>query len=236
MISRAIHQIWLGDRPFPEQGAAWAAQAREVMPDWDYRLWTDDDLPGLTERLLCPRLVLDDSLPMGIRCDVLRYEIMRLYGGLYLDHDMEVFRPLDEIMERTCLHVGLSFNRLEALSNAIFAAPAQHPFWDLLLRRIDEAVPARPAADPASVLKFTGYIAVHSALLSWLGGNFDALKVVADGCWTAGWPFDHGDVVAWSREAVHPYHFEEMDHGSFRREDFPRAYAAHHWHGEWTRS
>jgi hypothetical protein len=234
MFPKTIHQIWLGKKPFPAIAEAWTASYRRHMPDWEIKRWGDADLPELAGRLSCPHLVLDETAGMGIRCDVLRYEIVRLFGGIYMDHDMEIFRPLDEIVIEDCLHFALSFNQLDAVSNAFFGSPPGHPFWDLLLKDLGETVPARRPENPWDVLELTGYRAVRKALHRLLGGKVEGLALEAEDGWTAGWLFDQADLVAWSREAVHPYHLHEMRHDRFRLEDFPRAYAAHHWQGEWV--
>lgn len=234
MFPKIIHQIWLGRKPFPEMGEAWTASYRKFMPDWEIKRWSDADLPELAERLRCPHLVLDERLGMGIRCDVLRYEIVRLFGGLYMDHDIEIFRPLDEILIEDCLHFALSFNSLDDVSNAMFGSPPGHPFWELLLENLGESVPIRRPEDPWEVLDLTGYRAVRKALRVMLKGQNEGHALEAEDGWVAGWLFEEADFVAWSREAVHPYHVEEMRHEAFRSADFPRAYGAHHWQGEWV--
>lgn len=233
MFSKTIHQIWLGKKSFPEVGERWTEGYRKVMPDWEIKRWGDNDLSGLADRLLCPHLIMDESVGMGVRCDVLRYELIRLFGGIYMDHDMEIFRPLDEILMEDCLHVALSFNTLGDVSTALFASPAGHPFWEFYLKRLGESVPAKRPGNPWDVLHLTGYGALGKALHDWLGGNMESQQLEEGDGWVAGWLFEHGDLVTWSREAVHPYHVGELSHDRFRIADFPRAYAAHHWQGEW---
>lgn len=99
MFPKVIHQIWLGRKPFPALGEEWTASYRRFMPDWGIKRWGDADLAELAGRLRCPRLVLDESLGMGIRCDFLRYEIARLFGGIYLDHDIEKVAPVVEAVK-----------------------------------------------------------------------------------------------------------------------------------------
>lgn len=236
MFPKIIHQIWLGSTPFPAMGEKWTASYRRFMPDWEIKRWCDADLAELAGRMRCPHLVLDESLGIGIRCDVLRYEILRIFGGIYLDHDIEIFRPLDEILIEDCLHFALSFNSVDDVSTAMFGSPPGHPFWDRLLKDLENSVSARRPDDPWEVLDLTGYRAVRKSLHAMLKGETEGRTLEAEDGWVAGWLFDEADLVAWSREAVHPYHVGEMRHESFRPADFPRAYAAHHWQGEWLRS
>jgi hypothetical protein len=71
-IPRIIHQIWLGPSPLPEQDAAYVETWKQLHPDWEHRLWTEDDLAGDTgrpetrERLRVP----------AERSDLLRLELV----------------------------------------------------------------------------------------------------------------------------------------------------------------
>lgn len=68
-----------------------------MMPDWDYRLWSNDEqealfaetFPGLIERF---RRI---PYPMG-RADLARYAILYRYGGFYFDTDYKLLRPIGE--------------------------------------------------------------------------------------------------------------------------------------------
>ncbi|HCT52382.1 MAG TPA: mannosyltransferase, partial [Balneola sp.] len=49
MIPKIIHQIWIGDqskRP-SEMMKTW----QDMNPDWEYMLWTDDNLPQIANRV-----------------------------------------------------------------------------------------------------------------------------------------------------------------------------------------
>lgn len=205
------------------------------MPDWEYRLWGDADLPKLAENMLCPELVLDESIGMGIRPDVLRFEILRQHGGIYLDHDMEVFRPLDEILVEDCMHFGFDLPGLASCGTAILASPEGHPFWEFYLRRIRATVKPERPADPWAVLNLTGPAALRRAIHEWLGGNFHGTAIVGEKDVVLGHIFEHGDLVGWSREAVFPYHISEHNFAGYCPGKYPQAYAAHHWQGEWFR-
>ena len=70
---------------------------RRQYPDWEYRLWTDSDVKGL--KLECESII-SQSACMGQKSDLLRVEILKQFGGLYVDCDYESLRPLDDIHER----------------------------------------------------------------------------------------------------------------------------------------
>jgi hypothetical protein len=235
MIPKTVHQIWLGNHPFPAIAEPWRAKIKQHLPEWEYRLWADADLPALAANCLCPTLMLDERLGMGIRPDVIRFEILRPHGGLYLDHDMELLAPLDEIMVSDCMHFGFDSPDPRAPGTAILASPAGHPFWEMHLRRIRASVNAERPDNPWGVLGLTGPHALDRSIAAWLHGNCHGHPIEGENGFVGGWIFEHGDLVGWSREAVYPYHFTDMSPKDFRQGDFPNAYAAHHWQGEWFR-
>lgn len=235
MIPKTVHQIWLGKHPFPEIALPWQASIAKWLPDWEYRLWTDADLPELAARSLCGGAILNETLGMGIRPDLVRYEILRQFGGLYMDHDMELLGPLPEIMATDCVHFGFIFPGPASPTCSILASPARHPFWDMHLYRIRAVLGNERPDNPWDVLAITGPKAIENSLAAWLNGNWSGRTIECETGLVAGWIFEHGDVVGWSREAVYPYFFAETAPPDFRRENHPLAYAAHHWQGEWFR-
>ena len=94
-IPRIFHQIWVGSNPFPEEYEALQESWRTHNPDWELRFWRDDNLPeGLTR----PE-VYDTSRTPWERADLLRLEVVKLYGGVHVDADFECLRPIDPLLE-----------------------------------------------------------------------------------------------------------------------------------------
>lgn len=91
MIPRFLHQIWIGNLPPP---VALLHTWRDMHPDWIYRLWTDekrcDGKPWKNQKQI------DASPSWQGKCDIMRYEVLERWGGVYLDADSKCLRPLDD--------------------------------------------------------------------------------------------------------------------------------------------
>lgn len=101
-------------------------------PRWVYKLWTEDNLPKIRNR----RQFEGIHSYLG-KSDILRFEILNRWGGVYVDADMECLHPLEETLcqfkffasyENELLRPGL-------ITNAIVGSQPHHP---ILRRLIDE--------------------------------------------------------------------------------------------------
>ena len=130
MIPRAFHQIWLGEEPFPygAERETW----RHLHPDWEHRLWTEDELPGDLELTEAANLLRQPAE----RADILRLELLHRHGGVYLDADFECLQPIDPLLDRVTCFLGLLDSG--RVSNAVIGAVPGHP---LLARAMAEVRP-----------------------------------------------------------------------------------------------
>jgi mannosyltransferase OCH1-like enzyme len=141
VIPRLLHQVWVGPAPLPSAYAAWRDGLLRLHPGWEYRLWTDEtvgDLPGADLLPLCRSL--------SSRANVVRLAAVAVHGGIYLDCDCEVLRPLD------CLLVYDAFAAEESkgvLCNAVFGAVSDHPWVRWQLEHLPTWVSKPPAWGPS---------------------------------------------------------------------------------------
>jgi hypothetical protein len=132
MIPRTIHHIWIGPDPLPDDHKPWIESWKRHHPDWEFRLWTEDNLP---EDPVRPEILERLRAPVE-RADILRLEILYRHGGVYLDGDLECLRPIDPVLEGEDF-VGVCHKPGRITNTAIAAVPG-HP---MLGRALDEVNP-----------------------------------------------------------------------------------------------
>jgi len=110
-IPKIIHQVWVGPHPIPKPMQDCIETVKKHHPDWEYHLWTDDNLKEdfcLYEELRgdhCEEFkesetgTSDDLPPSSRISDVVRLGVLWQYGGVYLDTDMEAVKPIDKLLE-----------------------------------------------------------------------------------------------------------------------------------------
>lgn len=133
MVPRILHQIWLGDRPFPDEFVGYRESWVRHHPGWEQRFWTEENLPvGLRRSEVYERLRMPAE-----RSDILRLEVLFREGGVYVDTDFECHRPLDPVIgELEFFTAPLKPNGW--VNNAFIGAVAGHPILD---RALDELRP-----------------------------------------------------------------------------------------------
>src|SRR5262249_19779423 len=85
-IPRPIHQAWIGTQP---PSVAWLRSWSEQHSGWEYRLWTEQNIPWPLRN----QAQFDASPQYCGKSDILRYELLLRFGGIYVDADMRCLRP-----------------------------------------------------------------------------------------------------------------------------------------------
>jgi len=130
VIPRVFHQIWLGPEPFPRDYERYRRSWTSRHPAWELRVWTEENLPAGLERAEVYELLRQPAE----RADMLRLELLRRDGGVYIDADLECLRPIDELLDGVEAFLGLLDSG--RVSNAIVGAAPGHPFVERAVREL----------------------------------------------------------------------------------------------------
>ena len=89
-IPKIIHYCWFGKGLMPELVERCIASWKKHMPDWEYRLWTEDNFDIAS----APQYVLEayTAKKYAFVSDYVRLWALEREGGVYLDTDVEVLR------------------------------------------------------------------------------------------------------------------------------------------------
>ena len=99
-IPKIIHQTWK-TREVPEGFQHWQQTVLDHHPDWEYRLWNDEDARTLVATHYPQDLTLYDAMPRNImRADMMRYYIMDQVGGFYMDRTEVTLARWREVRRR----------------------------------------------------------------------------------------------------------------------------------------
>ncbi len=123
MIPKIIHYIWLGGKPLPKLIEKCMASWKKFCPDYEIKRWDESNL----DLKLCPFIEQSlDAKKYAFAADVFRFEILKNEGGIYLDVDVELLKPLDDLLNLSCF-TGFE-NANYVAPGLIMAAEKGHPF------------------------------------------------------------------------------------------------------------
>lgn len=97
MIPKIIHYCWFGRNPLPDSAVKCINSWRKFFPDYEIKEWNEDNfdvkiIPYTAEAYAAKKYAFVS--------DYARFWILYKYGGVYFDTDVEVIKPMDDIIER----------------------------------------------------------------------------------------------------------------------------------------
>lgn len=95
MIPKIIHYCWFGRGEMPELAKKCISSWHKYMPDWDYKLWNEDNFD--TNSTTYTKEAYEAG-KYAFVSDYVRLWALFNEGGLYLDVDFEVFKPFDDLL------------------------------------------------------------------------------------------------------------------------------------------
>lgn len=148
-IPRKIHLVWFGSN-LPPLFAALADRVRFLHPDWEVRLW-DEAMAVKLIRSMGTGLdtqFQSSRLTLSTKSDLVRYHIVALEGGIYLDTDFLILKSLDSL--RTASLFGVHEDP-GTLCSGVFGAVSGHAVFSHVfdrLRRSNYSLPPNLLAGP----------------------------------------------------------------------------------------
>jgi len=135
-IPKIIHQIWIGDC-VPKELELFRKSWIVKHPHWQYYLWTQENISQLH---LHNKALIEQAKNPAEYADLLRYEILYQYGGVYVDMDFECLQPLDILHHAFDLYVGIQplDTGLVQLGIGIVGAIPKHPIIKRCIETIQD--------------------------------------------------------------------------------------------------
>jgi mannosyltransferase OCH1-like enzyme len=95
MIPKIIHYCWLSDNTYPEKIQYCIDSWKKVLPEYEFILW---DLNRFDINSCVWVKQAFESCKYAFAADYIRLYAVYNYGGIYLDSDVEVIKPFDDLL------------------------------------------------------------------------------------------------------------------------------------------
>ena len=96
MIPKKIHYCWFGRGQMPELALKCIESWHRYMPDYEYKLWNEDNFDINSNQYVKEAY---EARKFAFVTDYVRLFALITEGGIYMDTDVEVLKPYDDLLE-----------------------------------------------------------------------------------------------------------------------------------------
>ena len=125
MIPKIIHQLWIGKKPAPTNHMdTW----KEKNPEFEYIRWNEAECIRRKIKFECQERI-DEMEEINGKADIMRWEILYKYGGVFLDADSICIEPIDDVLMNTKCFAGWEHEELRPglIATGTMGFPPKHP-------------------------------------------------------------------------------------------------------------
>ncbi|MDD7317919.1 MAG: glycosyltransferase [Prevotella sp.] len=95
MIPKIVHYCWFGRNPLPDLAVKCIESWKRFLPEYEIKEWNEDNfdvniIPYTKEAY--------EHKKYAFVSDYARFWVLHKYGGLYFDTDVELIKPIDDIV------------------------------------------------------------------------------------------------------------------------------------------
>lgn len=95
-IPKVIHYCWFGGNEMPAAYIKYMESWKRYCPDYEIRLWDEKNF-DFSDNLYAQQAY--EQKKWAFVSDYARLKIIYEYGGIYLDTDVEILKPFDDLLE-----------------------------------------------------------------------------------------------------------------------------------------
>lgn len=132
MIPKKIHYCWFGRKELPEKAKKCIASWKKYCPDFEIIEWNEDNIDVYQNQYTTYTY---DNKRFAFLSDYLRLLIVYKEGGIYFDVDVEVVRPIDELLENQAF---FGFETKDYINTGLgFGAEAGNAIVEAMIKEYD---------------------------------------------------------------------------------------------------
>ena len=138
MIEKKIHYIWLGKNKKDRVSQICINSWKSILEEYDIIEWNEDNLP--IDEIAANNLFFACCMKYKLwafMSDYLRLWILYREGGIYMDTDVQVIKPFDNLLNHN-MFLGYEMN--DYIGTGIIGADKNNPFIKKLLDFYSEKI------------------------------------------------------------------------------------------------
>jgi mannosyltransferase OCH1-like enzyme len=133
-IPKKIHLVWLGSQ-LPEKFFKLKKIIYDLNPDYEIFEWNDNNLPFE----LSNQKLFNESKNYAAKSDILRYELLYNFGGVYMDYDFLQVKKFDDLLNFDIVYG--SDQRPNEFWNSIILSSPKNLFFKKVVENLKDVRP-----------------------------------------------------------------------------------------------
>lgn len=110
-MKKYIHYCWFGNKPLPKLAYQCIESWKKYLPDYEIKCWNEEN-SDLDECAFVREAY--DNKKWAFVADYIRTKAIYEYGGIYFDTDMEITKPIDNIIKENQGFLGVEDSHMIA--------------------------------------------------------------------------------------------------------------------------
>ena len=131
MIPKKIHYCWFGGNPLPPLAVKCIESWKKYLPDYEIKEWNESNFDLNYNDYVREAY---EAKKWAFITDVVRLYAMVTEGGIYMDTDVEVLKPLDELLQYDAVS---GFESSSRIPTGLMACREGQPLFEELLHEYD---------------------------------------------------------------------------------------------------
>lgn len=123
-IPKIIHYCWLSSDSIPDQFIRYIETWKKHLPDYEFKLWNFEIFDKKSSLWVSQAF---DAKKYAFAADYIRLYALYHFGGIYMDMDVELLKPFDDLLNRD-LFIGYESLKTKNLEAGVFGASKENYF------------------------------------------------------------------------------------------------------------
>lgn len=206
-IPKIVHYCWFGKGELPELAKKCIESWKKNLPDYEIKEWNESNFD-----LNCNKYVKEayENRKYAFITDYVRLYVLYNYGGVYMDTDVEVLKPLDKFLTHSAFS---GFENNNAIPTGIMASTKGNKWIELLLKDYENI----------SFVRKDGSLDLTTNVIRITNTTKDNYNIELNNTFQ-----DLGDVVFYPHDYFCP---KDWNTGKINLTD--NTYTIHHFNGSW---